>query len=393
MPESAVGGRSAFQTVTPHQKILAKVLRQLARLGVAEEDRVTEPQRAPLGHLQRRLHLARALEREQLEPLGQRRPREPVAPRLARGDVASAVAGEQPGPRPPHHLEREVGRGLQAQLVVAVEEVAVEEPGADRHLGERRLARAPGEAAGAAAVEDRRPEDAGQLGAHPLDLAPRALLHHRARRGLPPGEGVHVGHPGDLRLVAHQPVELEVRKARHLLGERRHVIDAVERAAPHAHVEAERPPTEVDLEHHRHLGVRAGRRGLERLELLHRVGHHGEHGAALVRRCHLVQVALLERRVGEQHVARDPLPHQQLGLGGGIGHQPGGARAGVGEHPPHQLGAAHRLGRHAQLLAAQRAEHRAQVGLEGVEIDERGGQRLVAERPLEALPGAGLRHP
>ena len=107
-----------------------------------------------------------------------------------------------------------------------------------------------------------------------------------------------------------------------------------------------------------------------------RVGGGEEHGVLASR-----------HGVGEQEVALAAVGPEG-GLRRRVGHEAAGDGAGDLEDPPDELGAAHRLGRDAQRLAAplQRRGEGARVGLEGVEVDEGAGHRLAGRDRAVAPP-------
>ncbi|MDV7390501.1 hypothetical protein RZS08_04065, partial [Arthrospira platensis SPKY1] len=77
-------------TIARHEEQRREALTELTGLRVTEEDGVAGSERRAGWDPQRRLHLARTLVREQLEPIGQPGPRELGIARRTRGDVATA---------------------------------------------------------------------------------------------------------------------------------------------------------------------------------------------------------------------------------------------------------------------------------------------------------------
>src|SRR5690349_11818412 len=65
LPLAAIGWRFTHNTAARHQQQRVEALAQLASLAVAHEDRVAERQTLTALIAHRRLHLARALERQQ----------------------------------------------------------------------------------------------------------------------------------------------------------------------------------------------------------------------------------------------------------------------------------------------------------------------------------------
>ena len=169
------------------------------------------------GH--RRLHLARALLAVQPQPGREHGRREPVGARRAGGEVAAAEHRRHLRGRPPHDRQREQRRGARRERPVGVEQRRREEPGARRDLGHRGLGGGALDRARAAAVDEAQRRDRADrgddLGAPRGQLARRGGLHRGDRRARERAEPARrpVAEPGDVRLVAHQPVEHELRAA------------------------------------------------------------------------------------------------------------------------------------------------------------------------------------
>jgi hypothetical protein len=106
-----------------------------------------------------------------------------------------------------------------------------------------------------------------------------------------------------VRLVAHQPVEHELRAGDDRPRERRGVLRRVQgRAADaDAHPPTERPPAGIDVDAHPHRRARASAGGGDRVEVLRAVDHHRD---ALARRPggQRLQGGAIDRRIGDHDV-------------------------------------------------------------------------------------------
>src|SRR5262249_23060159 len=134
-PVAAVGLDLVDDAVVADQRQGVEALAQLSRLGVAKEDRVPElqVQRAAVGD--GRLDLPGALPGEQARSLRQVRQWKLVRSGGARGDVASAVAGEEARPGAARDREGEAGGGPVAEGPVGIEQRRREEARARGQLG------------------------------------------------------------------------------------------------------------------------------------------------------------------------------------------------------------------------------------------------------------------
>ena len=180
VPRPAVGGHPRLDAIAAQQRIARRSARPALRPWRGGRGRDRPARGARRRDRERRLHLARAL-----EPRGARGPRGGTAPAAdpgparTRGDEAAALARDEAGPRAARHLEREERRRLEREAV------------GSRRRGGCRGSRSPaatsvsagscggpGDAAGAAAVEE------GHGDAAPGELAHDGLSlpAHRARR-------------------------------------------------------------------------------------------------------------------------------------------------------------------------------------------------------------------
>ena len=188
----------------------------------------------------------------------------------------------------------------------------------------------------------------------------------------------------DVRLVAHQPVEHELRPRGDLARQRRRRLRRVHRRALGAdpHPAAERPPARVDVEAdpHRRVRGRARRRG-SASRCSTRVDHHRDPLARGAAR------ELAQRRAGRRsgrrrrrRRGRAPASHSASGsVKARMPCRPApSARSISARH-------AHGLRRQPDRLAARAAQQVGGVGVEGVEVDDRERRVQAGGRGVEPL--------
>src|SRR5207237_466297 len=150
--------RARDDAIAAYEQVLGEMLRELAGLRVAEEDGVADVELHVASERERRLHLARAFERQELEAFGEPWFRKSIAAPSARGDEAAArlvlPAGDlrfvrhdavnpQPGARADGVEEREhavdVAHGAAPHAdVEAISERAPRDVDVDDHRHDRR---------------------------------------------------------------------------------------------------------------------------------------------------------------------------------------------------------------------------------------------------------------
>ena len=156
--------------------------------------------------------------------------------------------------RPAHDLQRERDGRLELEPAVPVEQMAAQEARSERDLGERGIGARPVDRAGPTAIDDPRRESGGDervdhARANCGDRRRGATLERAQDRVLPRAHRRSIGQARELRLVAEHAVE--VQRLGDPAGERDDVGGIAEWAAPHADVQAERPPAHVDVDHDR----------------------------------------------------------------------------------------------------------------------------------------------
>ena len=163
------------------------------------------------------------------------------------------------------------------------------------------------DAARTATVHDLHGSDLANGGHHgraPLgDLGGRPVLDEpddRLQGALPKGA---IAYAGDVGLVAHDRGQLEARPGGDLARERLGLLRRTHRRALGADLEAtaQRPPAHVQLRANPDWSRRLGHRGLDVVEVLHRVDHH-DRRVLRVEPAELRQCAAMDGWVGEQKV-------------------------------------------------------------------------------------------
>ncbi len=368
-----------------------------------EEDRRPERHVDVARHEQRGLHLPCPLELREAKAGGEVWLRQAIDPRASRRDEAAAETGDEPLGGPADRLEREADGRLEVDVAVAVEQVARRnpEPAATSVID--------ASSAVQATLPVPPPLKRGIASPSAASAAASACLcdaSERRAKELHPALGGavdapqsgprRVGEPRDVRLVREEAGERQPRGRARLPDERDDGPHVVERASPDADVGAERPVRDVHVDDDRDRGAGLDRSLREDLEVLVGVDDGAHHGAAPVGIGEALGVRALRARVCDENVC-DAAVDEEARLGRAVAHDAADDRPAVRRDPREEVDRPERLRRDAHRLAARarRGEDRLDVPRERVEVDQRDGERLVADRPRvagEALGGALLRH-
>ena len=189
--------------------------------------------------------------RSSFRPGGKHGAGEAVAARGARGGVAAAEHGGHATAGAAHDRQREEGGRARREARVGVEQRRREEAGSRSDLGDCRLGRGALHRPRAAAVDEPQRRQRGHHRRAPRRQLARRRTLDRSQRHAQRGVRRPVADAGDLRLVHHQPVELEpaggdlARQLRRLRGgaQRRPL-------GSDPYPAAERPPAGVDVQAH-----------------------------------------------------------------------------------------------------------------------------------------------
>ena len=295
------------------------------------------------------------------------------------------MARDEAGARHADDLEGEEDRRLERHVAKVIEEVAVDEAGAGRDLGEPRLGARPSDAPRSPAVEERRVKRVREGATCPLDVRPRAKLHRALRRAREGRAPVRVADARDVRLVPHHAEERDAFRPLDETRDPRYVLDGAERAPTHAEVKrgTERTVREIHLDEERDVRRRRARRFGEPRDMRLVIDDHRRARARRVRLREQPRVGPARRRVSEQEVALAPLG-QVRRLGRVVRHEPAHRVAAAHRDVRHELGATERLRRNAERLAVglHGREQAIDVAIDGVQVDDCRGQARVSERAL-----------
>ena len=218
-------------------------------------------------------------------------------------------------------------------------------------------------------------------------------MPHRA--GVQRPAGRVVAHPGDLRLVGHQPDQPQAGPGHDRGGQlgrlRRGADGGAARPGPEPAAQRDEAGVEVHADPDRLRAGHAGRGLLDHVQVVGAVHHHADRGRGGRVAGQPGQRRPVRGRIGHHDVVAGPAGGQPQRLGQGVGqHAP---EAGHPQHPLDERAAADRLAGQPDRLARCPPGHGGRVGPQRGQVNDRERRLQVRCRGLVPLPVGADRWP